>query len=429
LQTLAGEEVVAMHQMDSHPPAKRQQKIQKLPNRSGVAHDGGQQFEIKMAAVIGLRGVARGDDFQLSTNKAGSGNFDDLVYTTGTRRYLLQLKHADNPDTTKLAHLELVPLLHQCFESYYSLIQGPNFKQLERSEFIIYTNKQLGPNLLKHNRQHRVTDVIFKTCDTGEIFNFTPDDNKEIDVYTLVKKLVKESKEFSYLSPPERKDKLKTVSKFFKKLIMASGQKGQNGIEDVLIEEIRKFDAVTVDPKEYQTELLHFKTPLESWWRNKHVKMTPETLRMGLQVARTKACASVVGSLCDSCKQKSFRRDIKFSDREISRLKAELSKKRAVHMRPDALALCYILLLDCLDRSKFIFATLESLQNNKPLLLHAWLGGEWEWLIVSCDSAVQQRDISDTSLEISEFIKTDHSTIRVIILIASSVQQISNLFL
>jgi hypothetical protein len=43
--------------------------------------------------------------------------------------------------------------------------------------------------------------MIFKTCDTGEIFNFTPDENKEIDVYMLVEIKVKESEEFSYLKP------------------------------------------------------------------------------------------------------------------------------------------------------------------------------------------------------------------------------------
>ena len=60
------------------------------------------------------------------------------------------------------------------------------------------------------------------------------------------------------------------------------------------------------------------------------------------------------------------------------------------------------------------------------MLLYAWLGGHWEWLIVFCDSTVQHSDISQTCLTISEIIRNDPSTKRVIILTLCSVQQISN---
>ena len=89
---------------------------------------------------------------------------------------------------------------------------------------------------------------------------------------------------------------------------------------------------------------------------------------------------------------------------------------------------CSRLLLDCLDTSKCIFVTFESLQSNKNMLLHAWLGGYWEWLIVFCDSTVRQSDIADICLEISEIIKTDHSTKHVIILTSNSVQEIRDFF-
>jgi len=117
---------------------------------------------------------------------------------------------------------------------------------------------------------------------------------------------------------------------------------------------------------------------------------------------------------------------MKFSNSEISRLQAELSNNPAVHLRSDTLTLCSVLLLDCLDTSKCIFVTFESLQSNKNMLLHAWLGGNWEWLTVFCDSTVRQSDISDTCLQISEIIKSNHSNKRVIILTSNSVQQISN---
>jgi hypothetical protein len=408
-------------------PAKQQQKTQTLQNRSPVANDGGKQFEIKMAGVIGLRGTARGDDFQLSTNKAGCGNFDDLVYTTSTKQYFLQLKHTDNPDETKLVRSELVKLLHKCFESYCSITQGSKLEDipLERTEFIIYTNKKLGKQLLKHHTQTREIDPILKTCDTG-IFTFIRDENENIDMYTLVEKKVKESKEFGALTPERRQDKLEKISKFLKKLIMATGQKEQKTIDDVIVLEMKNLNAVTVDPEQYQTELARFKTLLESWWRDKNKPMTPETIRKWLQEAKTEGCAPVVRRLFESCKQKVFGTEIKFSDSKISRLRTKLSNKRAVHLTSDALTLCSVLLLDCLDTSKFIFVTFQSLQSDKKMLLHAWLGGEWECLIVFCDSTVQQSDISDTCREITEIVKRGHSNKRAIILTACLVQQITD---
>jgi hypothetical protein len=128
--------------------------------------------------------------------------------------------------------------------------------------------------------------------------------------------------------------------------------------------------------------------------------MTLETLRNRLQEAKTKAFSLVVRSLFKSCTRQLVGTEIKFSDSEVSRLLTELSDKYVVHLRSDALTLCSILLLDCLDTPKCIFATLESLQSKKRMLLHVWLGGHWEWLIVFCDSAVQQSDISDTCREI-----------------------------
>ena len=70
-----------------------------------------------MAAVIGLRGMERGENFELATNVTNAGNFDDLVYTAGERRYYLQLKHTENPETTYLQPKDMVEHLRKCFES------------------------------------------------------------------------------------------------------------------------------------------------------------------------------------------------------------------------------------------------------------------------------------------------------------------------
>jgi hypothetical protein len=68
------------------PTAKRQLKTYIQPRGYGSVKDGGHQFEMKMAALIGLRGLQRGDNFELSSNIENAGNFDDLVYTAGGRR-------------------------------------------------------------------------------------------------------------------------------------------------------------------------------------------------------------------------------------------------------------------------------------------------------------------------------------------------------
>jgi hypothetical protein len=204
--------------------------------------------------------MKKGHEFEMETNVADAIKMDDLVYTlrrpevqeiptTSTgRRYFLQLKHTDNQDKTKLVHSELVPLLDGCFESYCSIIDDPTYQDIppERTEFIIYTNKQLGPKMLeKHARRKTEVDTIFKTCDKGEIFKLTPDDDKKIDVYRRVETLIKER----YLIPPQQEFKLKIMTDFFNKLIMITGQKGHSELDNVIVDAIREIDgAVTVGP-------------------------------------------------------------------------------------------------------------------------------------------------------------------------------------
>ncbi|GFG29881.1 hypothetical protein Cfor_11745, partial [Coptotermes formosanus] len=403
------------------PPAKRQRTTDPQTKSTGGAYDVGQQFKIKMAAVIGLRGMQMGDNFELATNVKDASNFDDLVYTTNGRRYCLQLKHTENPDTTKFQPKELLELLHKCFETYYTS------EGRDKTEFIIYTNKRLGWKLLGHNRKDRVVHVVermFKTSGNGEIFKFFRDENAKVDIHSGVEVLVKKSKGFRRLSLSEQKRKVNTVNQFLKKLVMATGQKGQLELDEVIYKEIENGDEIKVGPKVYDQVLLNFKRRLEEWWRNRNENVTPEVLRNWLQEAKTEPLDSFVRTLFESCTNDLARTGIKFCDSEISRLQAELSNKRTVHFRSDALTLCSTLLLDCLPQSKCIFVTLESLQSNENMLLYAWFGGQWEWLIVSCGSTVQQSDISDTCLKISENVKRDPSNKRVIILTEQSVQQL-----
>jgi hypothetical protein len=408
---------------DETRTAQQKHKTDNQSNGSGSVKDGGHQFEMKMAAVIGLRGLRRGDNFELFSNREDAGNFDDLVYTAGGQRYFLQLKHADSPDKNKLTVTDLVKLLLPCLKSYFYIKDDDKFRDIpiENSHFFIYTNKGLTPTLLKHKRRQTELDIFFKTCETGEIFSFSPDnENKETDVYTLLEDSMIKSKKF-----PDSYDREK-INEFLNKLIMVSGQEGRRELDKVIIEEIRKHNAAKVDNEVYKTELREFKTQVENWCRDKKEKMTATTFGNWLQEANTKACASVVRCLVERFTQSFVRTGIKFSESEISRLQTELSNKHAVHLRSDALTLCSILLLDCLQQSECILVTFETLQSDKNMLLHAWLGGHWECLIVLCDSTVQQSDISDTCHKIYNFIPSDHSSKTTIILTEFSVQQITD---
>jgi len=119
---------------------------------------------------------------------------------------------------------------------------------------------------------------------------------------------------------------------------------------------------------------------LETCLRNKKEKVTAETTRNCLQEAKRGKCASDVWNSFDSSRKKHFGTgiEIDFSNREIARLQVELSNKRAIHLKSDALTLCSILLLDSLPHSIRIFVNFECLQTHRNELLHAWLGGIWE---------------------------------------------------
>ena len=125
-----------------------------------------------------------------------------------------------------------------------------------------------------------------------------------------------------------------------------------------------------------------------------------------------------------SCTKGLVATGINFVKSEISRFKTELSNKRSVHLRSDALALCRSLLMNCLPVSECIFVNLKSLQSDKSRLLHAWLRGSWQWCVVFCDSDNRKIHISNTCLNMFSIMKPLTSNKCLIILTPFSVQQI-----
>jgi hypothetical protein len=107
---------------------------------------------------------------------------------------------------------------------------------------------------------------------------------------------VKDSKGFGELSVSEQNCKVSMISKFLKKLVMVTGQKGQWELDKVIRNEIQKCDEIKAGRKVYEQVLCNFKTLLESWWRKRNEKLTPEILRNWLQNAKTACCSSLVSS-------------------------------------------------------------------------------------------------------------------------------------
>jgi hypothetical protein len=366
---------------------------------------GGHGFETQMAALIGLRGLKRTDNFKLFSNRDNAGNFYGLMYTADGWRYFLLTKG------------KLVTVLQKCMKSYCNIKRGKDFTDIpvDKTEFIIYTNRKLDPELSQCTRKQTSGDLFFKTRGK-EIFKFIPGKIKETGLYTLLGNNLKGNKEIYASSVREM------VSEFLNKVILVTSVKGKCQLDDELRQEIEEQDAMKVSPETYGAEVLYFKKRVQTWLKKKRKSMTAGMFRKWLQAAKTEACRTFVSSL--SCTKELVTTGINFAGREISRLKAAISNKPAVHLRSDAVAICSVLLMRCLPVSKCIFVNFKSLQNDRCKLLHAWLGGDWQWCVVFCDSEILGIHISDMCLSMFSTMKPMASNKCLIILTAFSVQQI-----
>jgi len=403
------------------PRVKQQHTTDTQPHKprtvKGRSHGGEEHF----APIVGLRGLHRGDKFELFSNRDDAGNFGDLVYKADGRRYFLQLQHADSPDKKTLTKGDLVTLLLDSFKSYCDIKNGNTFKDIpiEDSQFIIYTNKELTPTLLRHKKIQREFDILFQTRGNVRIFSFLPDDkNKGTDVYTLLQNSVEGSKDFY------RSSDRKMVSQFLHQVIIVASQHGTGQLDDEMCKEIEEHDAIAVAGEMYKEEVLYLKTRVASWLKRRKKSMFAEMFRNWLQEAKTKACRTFVRSLFVSCTKGLVKTGINFADSEISHLRAELSNKPAVHLRSDLPEFCTILLMQCLPVSKCIFVNFKSLQSERSKLLHAWFGGVWQWCVVFCDSEIRGIRVSDMCHFMFSIMKPMASKKCLIILTPFSVNQI-----
>ena len=408
---------------DKPPRVKEQHTTDTQTNGHGRDKGGCDCFETQLVTVIGLRALHRGDKFVLFTNTDDAGKFVDLVYTARGRRYFVELKHADSLHKNNLTKGELVAVLQKCFKSYCDIKHGKDFRDIpvDKTEFIIYTNRRLEPELSQHTRIQKRGDVFFKTHDM-----FIPDKIKETGVYTVLKKAVEGNNDIQGSRDREM------VSEFLSKVILVASVKGKCQLDDEIrkeieerIEEIKeRVGEIKVSRQTYTAEQIYLSTRVDTWLKKRKECMTAEMFRKWLQEARTEACRAFVRSLFVSCKKELVTTGIKFADSEISRLQAELSNKRAVHIRSDAVALYSVMLLKCLPESKRIFVNMKSLQWDRNTLLHTWLGGNWQWCVVFCDSEIRGLHMLHMCLNMFSIMKPMVSNKCLIILTPFSLQQL-----
>jgi hypothetical protein len=204
------------------------------PNGFWRVKGGGHGFETQLAALIGLRGLKRRDNFKLFFNRDNASNFIDTLYTARGRRYFLLTKG------------ELVTVLQKCIKSYCDIKRGKDFRDIpvDNTEFIIYTNRKLDPKLSQHTRKQTRGDVFFKTRDK-EMFKFIPDKIKDTDVYTLLENAVKGNKEIQGSSEKDM------VSEFLNKVVLVTPQRDKCQLDDEILKEIEEQDAIKVPRKIY----------------------------------------------------------------------------------------------------------------------------------------------------------------------------------
>jgi hypothetical protein len=216
------------------------------------------------------------------------------------------------------------------------------------------------------------------------------------------------------------------VDDFLENLVMVTGQKGNQELDEFIGDKIKSMNIIKLKDDDYKQIVHRLKTPLQDWWRsNIGVHITKHKIINWLNTANTEHFTPFVAGLINVC-PKELVREITFSNSEISGLKDQIADKRAVHLRSDELKRCGVLLLHCTASSKRIFVDFESLESDKDLLLHAWLGGHWDWLVAFCDSTVQPADVAKTCKDIHRRIKPVPHNKHLIILTARSVQQIAD---
>ena len=128
--------------------------------------------------------------------------------------------------------------------------------------------------------------------------------------------------------------------------------------------------------------LLHLQKQLVNCSRNRKENMRLETLRKWLQEAKTQVFFRLSEASLRAARRSSSAQEWSFPTVKSRGFRPNCPTN-AQFTWGQMHSHCSILLLDCLDTSKSVFVTFESLQSNQNILLNAWLGGHWEGLLCS----------------------------------------------
>ncbi|KAJ9601260.1 hypothetical protein L9F63_000555 [Diploptera punctata] len=124
----------------------------------GFGDIAGQNYEMKMSALLFLRALQTHEKFHIASNLSAAGKFDDVVLKLGESTYFLQLKHKQNSHTVlklrRLAHdndfklkkyLESLQDIKKRWENDDDLKECGKF---EAAKFIIFTNVGVDDGLI-----------------------------------------------------------------------------------------------------------------------------------------------------------------------------------------------------------------------------------------------------------------------------------------
>jgi ankyrin repeat protein len=150
--------------------------FQKFQKRQGTT-DLGKKYEELVAAnfILKLLTDEKVNNFNLSSNDANFGQFDDIVLEINTdhkETYAIQLKHNNRAKSFTANHLAAIDG-NFSIKKYFD-----SFKQLSMTDtckFILYTNRQFNEG----NKKVRMNNVILKIikCDPIEILNTSSQNN------------------------------------------------------------------------------------------------------------------------------------------------------------------------------------------------------------------------------------------------------------
>ncbi|XP_069702720.1 uncharacterized protein [Periplaneta americana] len=177
----------------------------KFEKTKGCADGAGQEYEIKVPALLFLRALQHTQQFRIATNFAEAGAFDDVVIAykkNDSEKWItcfIQLKHKTSKypitfrDLTNLKKIGDFNLI-KYYKSYTEIKERfrdvsrehPVFQgDYEDSEYVIFTNAKMNPQLSQRHRQsHSISQPLLQVnSEASAVFSFNETSDDDIFQY------------------------------------------------------------------------------------------------------------------------------------------------------------------------------------------------------------------------------------------------------